>query len=431
MTTPTLSVCIPTYNRADLLDQALARLTPLLHWDFDVEIVVADNCSTDSTRDVIARRRSTLPPIRILAQERNMGAQANTIAVLQAAKGRYTVYMADDDEIIAEKLNEVLRFMLADPEIGVCHCPWQVWDRKTQQGSDFYSVHTPREFSRKTSIDMFNYLVQEHILPEIAVYRTDILHRVLFYPHRAYVGYLFVFRAVRYAKVAYHPAVFYRSIARPDGGVTQGPRGQMGHMQAITYLDRYRGSLEISLLMALQDSVPLPIPDAMRQAGMTMINEFIRRRILVASRLSMGLNDPVAAHEFQMRNMLWDADLREEEVRRWEADYLPLVALRLLLDLFEGNSCLKTVAVCGFLVPEGIVDKLKVLSPDAPVQVMSTDELLTSQKKSEFIVLMEAEDMRDHLIGEGFLPGYVLTLDQLADGYRVLPRRFAQVSGSQ
>ena len=51
--TPLLSICIPTFNHADLLDQALARLTALPAFvGGEVEVVISDNASTDGTRAV-------------------------------------------------------------------------------------------------------------------------------------------------------------------------------------------------------------------------------------------------------------------------------------------------------------------------------------------------------------------------------------------
>ena len=43
--TPTLSICIPTYNRADLLRDLLVNLTvETSDSEKDVEVVVIDNC---------------------------------------------------------------------------------------------------------------------------------------------------------------------------------------------------------------------------------------------------------------------------------------------------------------------------------------------------------------------------------------------------
>ena len=51
-----LSICIPTYNRAEVLDDALNKL--FSNPDFDenlIEVIVSDNCSTDRTSEVVSK----------------------------------------------------------------------------------------------------------------------------------------------------------------------------------------------------------------------------------------------------------------------------------------------------------------------------------------------------------------------------------------
>ena len=55
--TPRLSICIPTHNRASVLEKTLESLTinPAFAGNLDIEIVVSDNASTDATPEVVAR----------------------------------------------------------------------------------------------------------------------------------------------------------------------------------------------------------------------------------------------------------------------------------------------------------------------------------------------------------------------------------------
>lgn len=60
--TPLLSICIPTFNHAELLDRALARLTSFPAFlDGEVEVVVSDNASTDGTQAVGERYAAAFP----------------------------------------------------------------------------------------------------------------------------------------------------------------------------------------------------------------------------------------------------------------------------------------------------------------------------------------------------------------------------------
>ena len=49
---PSLSICIPTYNRADILKKALESICsdPAFLTTKEIEVVISDNASTDRTR---------------------------------------------------------------------------------------------------------------------------------------------------------------------------------------------------------------------------------------------------------------------------------------------------------------------------------------------------------------------------------------------
>ena len=106
---PFLSICVPTYNRADLLDYCLTNLLDgLANSPKSFEIVVSDNGSTDHTADIVAKHRERKPVITSVRLPKNMGADANWLNVVRHAKGRYFIYHADDDSIIPASLYQHL-----------------------------------------------------------------------------------------------------------------------------------------------------------------------------------------------------------------------------------------------------------------------------------------------------------------------------------
>ena len=54
MNRPLLSITIPTWNRAPILEIALSQLLPqLIEFKDSIELIISDNCSTDNTSEVI------------------------------------------------------------------------------------------------------------------------------------------------------------------------------------------------------------------------------------------------------------------------------------------------------------------------------------------------------------------------------------------
>lgn len=88
---PLVSVIIPTRNRADLLGEAIESVLAVDRRDFEVEIIVVDNGSTDRTRDV-ARQY----PVVFLSTK-HLGASAARNTGMAAARGEFIAFLDDDD----------------------------------------------------------------------------------------------------------------------------------------------------------------------------------------------------------------------------------------------------------------------------------------------------------------------------------------------
>lgn len=92
---PSLSICIPTRNRAAYLRDALAEIAR--QGGGDVEVVVSDNASTDDTEAVVAAARGALPRLVYHRWEENAGADRNFLKVVELAGGEYCWLFGDDD----------------------------------------------------------------------------------------------------------------------------------------------------------------------------------------------------------------------------------------------------------------------------------------------------------------------------------------------
>lgn len=99
MTTPFVSVVMCTYNRAELLKQAIASLVQQ-QVDFDYEIVIVDNLSTDHTQDVLqAAIQSSPVPIHSVIEPKP-GVSAARNRTISESHGEW-IASVDDDEIAA------------------------------------------------------------------------------------------------------------------------------------------------------------------------------------------------------------------------------------------------------------------------------------------------------------------------------------------
>jgi glycosyltransferase involved in cell wall biosynthesis len=115
---PTVSVIIPTYNRAQLLSRSIQSVLNQTYQDF--EIIIVDDASTDDTEEVISNLDNE--KIRYLRHEKNKGAAAARNTGIKAARGSYIAFQDSDDEWLFEKLEKQMKiFETAPPNVGVVY----------------------------------------------------------------------------------------------------------------------------------------------------------------------------------------------------------------------------------------------------------------------------------------------------------------------
>ncbi len=109
---PLVSVVIPTYNRAQMVSEAVRSV---LEQTFgDLEVIVVDDGSTDGTREAL---KPHADKIRYLRQE-NSGVSAARNRGIAEARGSLIAFLDSDDLWLPAKLkNQVLFFQLCDIQI--------------------------------------------------------------------------------------------------------------------------------------------------------------------------------------------------------------------------------------------------------------------------------------------------------------------------
>lgn len=94
-----LSFCIPTWNRCDILKQSLSILNEQLNDidNYNLEIIVSDNGSTDNTEQIVKNYIVNGMPIIYNRNSINIGDEKNFLKCIQMSKGKYIWLVGDDD----------------------------------------------------------------------------------------------------------------------------------------------------------------------------------------------------------------------------------------------------------------------------------------------------------------------------------------------
>ena len=107
---PILSLCIPTYGRAEILRGNLEQIQKQLdsiNID-EFELIVSNNCSLDHTEDVVQSFIKQGMPICYNCNTENLGSDGNFLKCMHMAKGKYILLLGDDDYLTEGSIAHIL-----------------------------------------------------------------------------------------------------------------------------------------------------------------------------------------------------------------------------------------------------------------------------------------------------------------------------------
>lgn len=121
---PKVSVIIPCYNYDKYVEQCIMSVL-LQKVDFNIEIIVGDDNSTDNSFAIVSRLKhfyqSDKVEFKIIRHETNIGEINNTKSLLSSASGEYIAYLdADDFWIDPQKLTKQIEFLDSNWDHSLC-----------------------------------------------------------------------------------------------------------------------------------------------------------------------------------------------------------------------------------------------------------------------------------------------------------------------
>jgi len=105
-----LSFTIPTFNRADLLDECLAEHVPIAK-KYEISIYITDNCSTDNTYDVVKKWKSEYSSIEYFKNNENIGPDANFQKALEYPNSKYIWLLGDSYKLPLQGIEFLMNYL--------------------------------------------------------------------------------------------------------------------------------------------------------------------------------------------------------------------------------------------------------------------------------------------------------------------------------
>jgi len=155
---PKVTALLLTYNHEQYIEQAF-RSIMMQETNFDFEVVVSEDCSTDNTPEILRRLVHENPSwkdkVRLILREQNIGAQPNIADGYENCRGEYVAYLDGDDYWIdPTKLQRQVEAMEANDWIGCFHFVHIVDLRDEEKNSEYQQSIRPRVVPKEITLEV-------------------------------------------------------------------------------------------------------------------------------------------------------------------------------------------------------------------------------------------------------------------------------------
>jgi glycosyltransferase involved in cell wall biosynthesis len=137
-----VSVAIITYNHENFIAQAIESILMQVV-DFDYEIIIGEDCSSDKTGNIVVNYRNRFPDrIKVLLKEKNVGMMENFIQTIKACRGQYVALCEGDDYWTSpHKLQRQVDFLERHSDYAICfHNAIKICEDGSREAKTYCSV---------------------------------------------------------------------------------------------------------------------------------------------------------------------------------------------------------------------------------------------------------------------------------------------------
>jgi len=115
---PLISICIPTYNRCEKVNDLVKSI--LEYEGQEIQVVVLDNCSTDDTELLLSKVEDER--YAYIRNKHNIGSIPNILKSLTYGSGEFVFLCLDKDRIIVENIHHFIKAIKNDTEFVFGQC---------------------------------------------------------------------------------------------------------------------------------------------------------------------------------------------------------------------------------------------------------------------------------------------------------------------
>ena len=159
MSSPLVSIVLPTYNRAHSVSKAIDSVLNQTFTDF--ELIIVDDGSSDQTKNIINTFND--PRLSYIQHKHNKGVSAARNTGIELSKGKWVTFQDSDDEWHSQKLEKTCAVAeKSDEKTSIIYCAYyKVYPRKS------YLIPSQKEINKEG--DLYLELLKGNFIPTPAI----------------------------------------------------------------------------------------------------------------------------------------------------------------------------------------------------------------------------------------------------------------------
>ena len=168
-----VSVITPAYKAAAVIEQAISSVQAQSHTSW--ELLIAEDCGPDHTREIVRRYSAADPRIRLIEPERNGGPAEARNHALAYAKGRWIAFLDSDDHWLPDKLLRQIAFHRRHPDAVISFTGFRRISADGSQTGDYIpvpAVMNYRQLLGNTAIATSTVVVNRRLSGEFRMKKT-------------------------------------------------------------------------------------------------------------------------------------------------------------------------------------------------------------------------------------------------------------------
>lgn len=193
---PLVSVLVPAYNHEDYVRYAILSVVNQTYGYKNIQLIVADDCSTDNTRTILLELEQKFK-FKLIIHEQNAGLCSTLNELIASSKGEFITSIASDDVMVLDRIENQINIMKRNIHIDILAGNFILIDKNGKTLSNY--KQQSQESLTVYSFDDIFLKRKPGFAAGTAIYRRDLFTRIGAYdPYYKIEDYYFWLKAAKY-----------------------------------------------------------------------------------------------------------------------------------------------------------------------------------------------------------------------------------------